>query len=323
MFHHPHTSTADVPGSFRLRILNGLLRNFVKPHLRKQVIELDAVIKTRTRIESLAARYIHDDTPALEITTSSLAGIPVERIAPPDRSDHTILYIHGGAFMLCSPQTHRGVTLPLARYSGCELIAVQYRLAPEHRYPAAVNDVLDVYRELLTSVPAQRVSVAGDSAGGNLVLALLHAAKEEGLDMPSSAVCLSPWTDLTGGSDSIRTNIAREAYLPGERMHELAMLYLDGAYVREPTASPLFGDLSGFPPLLFHVGDTEILLDDSRRMVARARKYGVEAHLRIWPRVPHVFHAFSSSLPVAHVALKEIADFIRGQFRRPQQAVDK
>ena len=318
MFHHPHTSTADVPHNFRQRFLNGALRNFVKPRLRAMPAGLEPILKARARIEALAERYILDIDPALETTWGTIAGVPVERIRPTEPTGQVVLYIHGGAFIVCSPRTHRGITRPLARYSGCEVIAVEYRIAPEHRYPAAVNDVLDVYRDLLNTLPAHQICLAGDSAGGNLVLALLHAAQEEGLPMPVSAVCLSPWTDLTGGGESIRSNIASDAYLPGERMHELAMLYLDGAYIREPTASPLFGDLTGFPPLLLHVGSTEILLDDSLRLVARARKYGVEAHLRIWPRLPHVFHAFSSHLPVAHIALKEIADFMLGQFRRPQ-----
>lgn len=318
LLHHPHTSTADVGNGLRHRFLDLTLRSVVKRRLRAMSASPEQILHLREEVETLARRFIKTENDGLEIVADTVAGVPVERVIPSSARAQVVLYIHGGAFIVCSPRTHRGITQPLARYTRCEVVAVDYRLAPEHPYPAAVTDVLDVYRAMLKSTPAKRITFAGDSAGGNLVLALLHAAKAEGLELPSSAVCLSPWSDLTGASDSIRTNIARDALLPGERMHELAALYLNGAYVREPTASPVYGDFAGMPPLLFHVGNTEILLDDSRRVVARARTNAVEAHLRIWPGLPHVFHAFSQHLPAAHVALQEIADFMLAQFRRPR-----
>lgn len=327
--YHPHTSTADVAGDFRLVVLNAVLRHGVKRRLRAMPISEESVVKRRAQIEALAQKLLGKQSARADITQDHMAGVPVERVQPlaagdgsrgpasaDDSLERTVLYIHGGAFLLCSPRTHRGITVPLARQLSGEVIAVDYRLAPEHCYPAAVDDVLAVYRELLIHKNPRHIALAGDSAGGNLVIALLHAAKAEGLAMPSSAVCLSPWTDLTGASESIRTNISRDALLPGERLHELAMLYLDGAYVRAPTASPVYGDFTGFPPLLIHVGDTEILFDDARRVVERARREGVEAHLRIWPGLPHVFHAFSSHLPVANDALREVAEFMAVQFCR-------
>ncbi|MFK8029190.1 MAG: alpha/beta hydrolase [Gammaproteobacteria bacterium] len=313
---HPHTSTADVKRTVRQSVLNATLRHIVKRRLRSVPVILEAIIKLRAEINTLAGRFLRTNEDAA-IVQDVLADVPVERIRPLEASGRVVLYIHGGAFMFCSPVTHRGITLPLASRTRCEVIAVAYRLAPEHPYPAAVNDSLAVYLNLLETIPAHDITLAGDSAGGNLVLALLHTLKDKGLPMPSSAVCLSPVTDLSGGSDSIRQNIESDVLLPGERMHELARLYINGAYVREPAVSPVFGDFTGFPPLLFHVGDSEILLDDSRRAVARARSCGVEAHLRIWPNLPHVFHAFSSHLPVAFDALEEIAEFMVVQFQRP------
>lgn len=290
----------------------------IKRRLRALPVEQEAIAQQRQRIEGLAQRFLPNDKRVV-IKEGHLKDVAVEHITPTelaaDLPNHVVYYIHGGAFILCSPRTHRGITAPLARYTGCEVVAVQYRLCPEHPYPAAVSDVVSVYRALLETRDARQITIAGDSAGGNLVLALLHAAREAGLPMPASAVCLSPLTDLTGSGESIRTNIRHDVLLPGERMVELAKLYLDGAYIREPTASPLFGDFDGFPPMLFHVGDREILLDDSLRVIDKIRHSGGEAHCRIWPDLPHVFHAFSSYLPVAHQALQEVADFMSARFK--------
>ncbi len=316
-YYHPFTSTADASSSLRQTLLIAGLRLIGKRSLQSTATDLESIVRMRERVEALAKRFLAGSDDDITIAADTIGDVHVERVTPNDARREVVLYIHGGAFIMCSPLTHRGITQPLARYTQCEVIAVNYRLAPEQPYPAAVNDVVAVYRELLKTVNPKRITLAGDSAGGNLVLALLHAAKAEGLAMPSSTVCLSPVTDLTGASLSIRTNIEREALLPGERMHELAKLYLNGAYAREPTASPVYGDFTGLPPLLFHVGDTEILLDDSRRAVNQARNCGVETHLRIWPRLPHVFHAFSPHLPVAHVALKEIAEFMLSRFNSP------
>ncbi len=313
-FYHPFTSTADATGGVRQTLLIAGLRLIVKRTLQSIDADPESIVKLRERVEALAERFVSASDDDITLSADTIGGVPVERVAPQSPGKEVVLYIHGGAFIMCSPLTHRGITQPLARYTQSEVAAVDYRLAPEHPYPAAVEDVVVVYRELIETVGPKRLTIAGDSAGGNLVLALLMAAKAEGLAMPSSAVCLSPITDFTGASESIRNNIEKDALLPGERMHELSKLYLNGAYAREPTASPVYGDFTGLPPLLFHVGDTEILLDDSRRAVARARGCGVEAHLRIWPKLPHVFHAFSKHLPVAHVALEEVAEFMLSRF---------
>lgn len=310
---HPLTSVAEVSVGFRGRIINFFLRKFVKAHLSGMQQTPENVSKLRARFEKIISK-----TPApkddLVITDTEIAGVRVEsQVSPSAQSGVKILYLHGGAFIAGSPRTHWPITRTLAVDTGYEVLSVDYRLAPEHPYPAAVTDVLDVYRAVIDETPAHKIVLAGDSAGGNLVLALLHAARAEGLAMPAAAVCLSPWTDLTGSSESVRDNIERDVMLPAARMPELARLYLAGAYIREPTASPLYGEFEGFPTLLFHVGDSEVLYDDSRRCVARARAAGVETHLRIWPNLPHVFHAFSPRLPVAREALHEIADFMQAK----------
>jgi acetyl esterase/lipase len=160
------------------------------------------------------------------------------------------------------------------------------------------------------------VVLAGDSAGGNLVLALLLRTRDEALPLPAAAMAISPWTDLTGSGTSIRLMAGADAMLPAERLAETAALYAAGADLTDPFLSPLFGDYRGMPPLLVHAGTTEILLDDARRLVARASEAGVEAQLRLWRGLPHVFHCFADYLPAGSAAIDEIAAFFSARLAR-------
>lgn len=245
-------------------------------------------------------------------TPETVGGLAGERLRPVSgATSGTVLYLHGGGYFACSPQTHRPVTGGLAR-RGFDVFAPDYRLAPEHPFPAAIEDAVAAYRGLLASgIPADRIAVAGDSAGGGLALATLLSLREAGDPLPAAALLLSPWTDLAGTGETLRTNGKRDAMFTGEGMERAAAPYLAGADPRNPLASPLYAALSGLPPMLIHAGSYEILLDDSRRLVDRARAAGTEVMLQTWPVVPHVWQLFP--MPEAAQSLDAASAFLQGK----------
>jgi acetyl esterase/lipase len=187
------------------------------------------------------------------------------------------------------------------------VFAPDYRLAPESPFPAALEDTLAAYRGLRASMPAQAIVVSGESAGGGLTLALLVALRDAGESLPAAAALFSPWTDMAFTGDSARTNNRRCAMLDADTVRKAAAWYLGNADARNPLASPVYADLAGLPPLLIHVGENELLLDDSTRLAHRA---GVDCHLKIWPVVPHAWQLFQW-LPEAQQSLDEAAAFLR------------
>jgi epsilon-lactone hydrolase len=234
-----------------------------------------------------------------------------EWLVPPDPAPGVVLYVHGGGFVSCSPTTHRPITAALARLTRRRVFAVDYRRAPEHRFPAALDDVLASYRWLLDSgIPATSVALDGDSAGGGLVLSLLQRARDEGLPLPACAVCVSPWTDLAGAGRSRYGNAGRDPMFHPENTEEFASAYLGGASPLDPRASPVYGDFAGLPPLLLQVGSTELLLDDAVRAHERATAAGVASRLEVLDDVPHGWHMLDGLVPEASAALREAAAFI-------------
>jgi acetyl esterase/lipase len=308
-----HTTLAPVRGGGRGRMLNLVLRGYFKRRLQRMAFSDAAIAEVRQRMEAIAARSAmrYDD---LVIRDTRIAGVPVEIIEPQGvRGDAPVLlYFHGGAFLAGSPRTHRSITTWLARQLGARVLLPDYRLAPEHPFPAALDDVSAVYRAVLENTGAHRIAFAGDSAGGNLVLTALLRARDSGLPPPAAAVALSPWSDLTGSGDSVRENARADAMLPAGKIDLAARIYAGERDLRDPHLSPAFADMHGFPPLLLHVGTTEILLDDATRVLVAAREAGVEAHLRLWQDLPHVFHIFALHLPAARAALTEAAQFLHG-----------
>lgn len=235
------------------------------------------------------------------------------------QADGAMLYMHGGGYFACSPKTHRPITGGFA-LKGFKVFAPDYRLAPEHPFPAAVEDGLAAYRAMLAAHEPENLVVAGDSAGGGLALAVVLAAREAGLSLPAGLVLFSPWTDLAGTGPSIQANAARESMLVGSRIREVAELYLDGAHPQTPLASPLYGDLGGLPPMLLQVSDREILLDDSRRLAEKIRAAGGRAELSVWRNLPHVWQMSQAFLPEAREALAQAADFARSTLASQAQA---
>jgi acetyl esterase/lipase len=252
-----------------------------------------------------------DDVTLAQRRLGSIPALDV-KVAGAD-SHGVILYLHGGAYEIGSARTGANLAAPLSRRSGVPAVSLEYRLAPEHPFPAALHDALAAYRELVES--GQPVVVAGDSAGGGLALATLLAARAEGLPMPAGAVVFSPWADTTLSGASIDARSDYDPMFSRAHMVESAARYLGGADPRNELASPLFGDLTGFPPLLVQVGSAEVLLDDSLRLVARAAEQEVDVSLDVLAGAPHVFQYFADVLPEADEALDRAATFIRNRVR--------
>lgn len=241
-------------------------------------------------------------------------GVPAEWVtAPESRDDRAIVYLHGGAYVLGSIETHRGLVTRLARAAGARVLSVDYRLAPEHPHPAAVDDALAAWRYVRAGgIAPEAGGFAGDSAGGGLTAAALVAARDAGDPLPAAAACMSPWLDLTLTSPSITAKAEEDPMVELERMLvPAAAAYLAGADARTPTASPLFADLAGLPPLLVQVGTAEILLDDSLGFAERARAAGVELELEVAEDHPHVWQAFADVLPEGAEAIERIGAFFR------------
>jgi epsilon-lactone hydrolase len=227
-----------------------------------------------------------------------------------------LLFLHGGGYLAGSADTHRPLAAALARRLGADVLLPDYRLAPEHPFPAAIDDALAAYRYLLDrGVAADRIVVAGDSAGGGLAVSLGVAAREAGLPLPAAIACFSPWTDLALTGASIDENEERCSMLRREAVSKAAMAYLGGASPRHPLASPIYADLSSLPPLLVHASAHELLRDDGVRLAARARESRVITELRLFERVPHAWQHFERVLPEARESLDAAATFLLRHLR--------
>jgi acetyl esterase/lipase len=238
-------------------------------------------------------------------------GVRGEWIAPRHADHGVILYFHGGGYVAGSAATDRPITAGLARLARRRVFGLDYRLAPEHRFPAALDDALRAYRWLLdTGADASALVVAGTSAGGGLALATLLRIRDEGLPLPACAVCFSPWTDLTGDAASVRSNDGRCATLRPRNIPAFAGVYLGDRSPRTPYASPLFGDLAGLPPFLLQVASTELLLDDARQVHDKTRAAGGASTLEVCEGVLHAWHMLDGLMPEARRALRRAAAFV-------------
>lgn len=238
--------------------------------------------------------------------------VPGEWLEPPAaRAGAALLYLHGGGYTIGSPRSHRHLAAAIGRAAGASVLLPDYRLAPEHPFPAAVEDAVSAYRALLDRghAPARTV-IAGDSAGGGLTVATLLALRDRKLPLPAAGVCISPWVDLTCSGASYGEKASSDPIVTREGVSEMARAYLGAADARAPLASPLFADLAGLPPLLIHVGSEEVLRDDAVALADRAKAAGVDATLEIWPDMVHVWHWFLPMLDEAGAAVDGIGRFI-------------
>lgn len=244
---------------------------------------------------------------AVEGTVGGIAGEWMRADAVPRVA--TLLYLHGGGYFACTPQTHRAITSSFARV-GFRTFSPAYRLAPEHPFPAGLEDAVAAYRGLLEDHAPRQLVICGDSAGGGLSMALLLSLRERGIPLPAAAVLFSPFVDLAATGESARTNSARCAMFDSSSFGRAAEFYVGKGDRRSPLASPLYADLRGLPPLLIHVGADETLLDDSRRLAERAQRAGVKVELKIWPAVPHVWQLFQRWIPEGRTSLHEAGMFL-------------
>ena len=243
----------------------------------------------------------------------SAGGVPAEWISAPNASaDRAVLYLHGGGYVMGSINTHRDLMARISRASGFRVLGIDYRLAPEHPFPAAVEDAVVAYRWLLAQgLQASHIAVAGDSAGGGLTVATLVAIRDAKLATPGAGVCLSPWVDLEGIGESMTTKASVDPVVQKEGLIGMAAAYLGGKDPRTPLAAPLYADLKGLPPLLIQVGEAETLLDDSNRLADRAKAAGVKVTLEPWQEMIHVWQMFAPFLPEGQEAIEGIGKYLR------------
>lgn len=276
--------------------------------LRRQAAGPDVPVETqREQLESAIARMKAPDDVA---TSQAVAdGVPVEWLTPVDASpNRVLLWLHGGGYSIGSLRTVRPLCSNLARATRAVVLSVDYRLAPEHPMPAAVEDAATVYRWLLSRYQPDEIAIGGDSAGGGLTAATLLYLRDRGVPLPCAAVFLSPWADMTMSGDSINHNDDPQ-FLPGQ-LEGMADRYLGGQDPAHPFASPALADLRGFPPLAVHVGGCEALRDDSFRLARSAADAGVDVTIECWADVVHVWHAFAPVLPEATAGLERLAEWL-------------
>lgn len=283
-------------------VLNTWLRWTEKPHLART---RDAV-RLRDTFES-KARFFFRAPRGARFEVAALNAVPVLHVNPSDAGP-VVLYVHGGAFVMGSPRAHRAMLACLSRDAGVPACLVKYRLAPEHTHPAALNDVLTCYHALMDRPGG--VILGGDSAGGALVLAALAEILRRELPKPRGVFAFSPLTDLTLSGDSVTRNAEADAILPVARAQDTLALYLQGTDPRDPKVSPLFAEFEGACPVWLCAGDTEILLDDTRRMADHLRAQGVAVTEIIAFDLPHVWPMFHNLLPEGRATLRELAGWI-------------
>ena len=225
-----------------------------------------------------------------------------------------ILYLHGGGYGYCSADTHRSLAARIMIETGVKVLLPEYRLAPEHPFPAAIEDTLIIYRWLLKQgYQSSNIIFAGDSAGGGLSVAATLVLREQYEPLPAGLVCLSPWVDLTSSGESYSENSEKDPYLRSDLVRKTAQQYAAGVSLDNRLISPVYADFSGFPPMLIQVGSIEILLSDAQTLARKARHAGVEVNLTVWDGMWHVWQ-ISNRLPEAKQARKEIGEFIKRTF---------
>ena len=284
--------------TWQARLLSFTLRNTLKRKLARATNAL----QVRKSLE----HGLFPVPPFVRITLKPVAGVPGEWVeAAGKKSNLILLFLHGGGYVACNSRTHRAYTTFFAQ-RGFRVYSADYRLAPEHPFPAGLNDAVTVYRALRAENPDAPITMAGDSAGGGLVLAAMLRLRSEGDPLPSAAALFSPLTDLTGAGESRHLNDRRCAMFRANNLAMVGSFYAPGADWRDPLISPVFADYTGFPPMLIHVGEDETLLDDSTHLAARAKS----ATLKVWPAVTHDWQLFHRMVPEGRQSLEEASAFL-------------
>lgn len=294
--------------SLRARLTRALLR------LRVRFRKPDAPMpERRARLDRLGGAIAAAD--GVRIVPEPIDGVYAEWLVPAGAAeDEVVLYLHGGAYTAGSCASHRNAVSHIARAAGIRLLMPEYRLAPEHPFPAALEDGLAAYRWLLErGTDPRKVILAGDSAGGGLALAVMVAARDEGMPLPGAASLISAWTDLAATGGSLKSRNDKDPWFDADEIAPMARHYHQDTDPRHPLVSPLYASLEGLPPLMLQVGDHEVLLNDSTRVAEKAREAGVDVTLRVWPAMWHVWHFFVGRMPEAKQAILEMAAFMEAR----------
>jgi len=283
--------------------------------LRAGAMETRPIDKLRRNYELFIGKF-----PGLEgvrseaVTAGGVAGEWIDASEGSGEPVATVLYLHGGGFVFGSVASHRQLVARLSRAAGVRCLAIDYRLAPEHPFPAALDDAQAAYRWLLAEgVEPRRLAVAGDSAGAGLGVIAATRLRDAGEPLPAVLACMSPWADLAGTAPSLDAHAHLDPVVRRPGLEKMAGLYLDGTDPRDPRASALHADLRGLPPLLIHAGGEEALLDDARRLAERARRAGVEVELEVWPGMIHAWHVFAGRLRAGREAIERLGERLRAR----------
>lgn len=291
--------------------LDKLLAIFAKqPTLGALSIE-----EERTNLDEGGARFKVPDDVTLEPV--DVDGVPGEfLIAPGASADKVVLYLHGGGYAIGSIKSHRYLMQNISRHSGAKTLGIDYRLAPENPFPAALEDATKAYRWLLAQgYKPENIAIGGDSAGGGLTLATLINLRDQGDPLPAAGVLISPWADLSGEADSVTSRAASDPMIKPDGLYSLGGQYLNGADPKTLLASPMFAGMNGLPPLCIHVGGREILYDDAITVAKKARHVGVEVELLDEPELFHVWHAFAPMLEEGQEAVEKIGAFLKNKLQ--------
>lgn len=272
------------------------------------------VVKTRKKLDSVSRllRSARD----VRVEPTKAGGLYAEWLKPENApDDKVLLYLHGGAYVLGSCASHRPMVSHIARAARINALLPEYRLAPEHRFPSAIEDAVAIYRELLASGKrAENIVIAGDSAGGGLAVATLLSLRHTGDPLPAAAILLSPFLDVTASGESAQTRADQDPWFHAKDMRAVVRYYCGAEEVRNPLVSPVFANVAGLPPVFIQVGDDEILLSDSTRFADKMRAAGNKVDIEIWPEMWHVFQLFVSKMPEAHQAIDKIGDYLRALY---------
>lgn len=287
--------------------------------LQRSLLQQFSAAQTPEEFRSIYSRFMGQFPPPadVDIQPVNAGGVPAEWVIPPGpTAGRTILYFHGGGYVVGSPKDYREMVSHIARAAQARALTLDYRLAPENPHPAAVEDAVAAYRWLRgTGVEPGRTVLAGDSAGGGLTVATLVSLRSHGDPLPAGGVCLCPWVDLEITGKSMEEKADVDPLVKREVVTNMAAAYLQGQDPRTPLASPLYADLRGLPPLLIQAGTSETLLDDASRLGERAKMAGVDAAFEAWPDMIHVWQWFGSFLPEARQAIDRVGEFIRQRTR--------
>jgi len=287
-----------------------ILKEKREKEIKKRVEESRAGLEELARLAPL-----HKD---VKLENVDAGGVPAAwMITPGGVKDRAILYLHGGGYTEGSITSHQDLAQRISKVSETKMLILDYRLAPEHPFPAALEDSVCAYEWLINSegYNPKNLIIAGDSAGGGLTIATLVKLRDQGVPLPAAAVCLSPWTDLALTGESIKLKLHEDPFVSPDELMFAAILYLGKTDPKNPYASPLYANFEGLPPLCIQVGTAEVILDDSTRLAKRAKEASVEVQLDIWEDMTHVFQAFAILAPEGTEGINKIGEFVKKIFK--------